>query len=862
MTDPQLAVGKLGKRLGSCACATLLLVLTAASADPTNEAVQPAWQSRVTPRIQAILQSANSTLPSSSQTAGAIGAPVVSQSAFGARYDAKNRLQIDVEFDCAIPAPSKALAASGMIIGTIVKAPPLCVVEGWAIAAKVPALATVPGVTKIDLPHYSRPHPPIGTLSRPVSGGSLSAFASSGSPAIDGNGITIMNVDKYVQQTRGSGTGVTIGVISDDAVNLALIQSRGELPLSTRIVQPSANPMVHSSFTDEGTMMLEEVYAVAPGATMIFCGPLTYVEYLGCMQQFIAAGATVVSDDLSFAGYDVMAASNQNMAAQALENILIANPALVLFTAVGNNATEFWQGPYNPFSLLGGATCTPSGQPAQTDNYFQQFGPSFNDITWQTNGGKDIFLTSSIQSGQATANNLDLYVFDSTTLQLVACATSASGGTVGSTSYTVIDGSQIPPGKYLIVIGSTGANLSGTFLKLAGTDDATGTSFSPSTTGAPMSPQDFASGVVMVGAVIGIDGIGNSIESFSNTGPIQLAIPSSLTLQAPQLVAPDAIYVDNSGTLFPASGGTFFGTSAASPNSAGVAALIRSAFPTLTSSQIVAAMENGASLLGGLAPNATFGYGRVDAIGTLAMIPGPSLTGLQGVSLVGGSPPTVVPFTVGGTGVIKVSSASSANLTGSGSIGVTVSPANCGNPVTACTLTLAPAAGSFGNATIQVTASDGANRTQSPQVAVAVAKPASPTVTITSGGSQSVVVNGAIAPINFTLTGTGNLVVTNNTTNVASFTISSGCGSTTMSCTVNLGAASSTAGTATVVLTVKDGYAQSASVSASVSETNPPSKSGGGGLDRWTLMLLGCVVLLHAFVRKNRSYRPVKSSEL
>jgi len=164
--------------------------------------------------------------------------------------------------------------------------------------------------------------------------------------------------------------------------------------------------------------------------------------------------------------------------------------------------------------------------------------------------------------------------------------------------------------------------------------------------------------------------------------------------------------------------------------------------------------------------------------------------------------------------------------------------------------------GSFGTANIQVTVKDGANRSSLVPVAVVVTKPAAPTISLTSGASQSVNVNAAIAPVMFTLAGTGALVVTPTTSNVSSLTITSGCGTTTMTCTANLGTASSTAGTATLAITVQDAYVQTASATATVMETAPP-KSGGGGLDRWTLLALGCLSILQ--VLRSKGITPAKS---
>jgi hypothetical protein len=838
MTDPRLAVGNARRHLRHIPGAALLLLLTAAAAGTNSAMVLPDWQSRVAPRVHQVLRA--------SQDSNSVAPKIAGSSA---RFDAKNRLQVDVEFDCAHTAPTAALTAAGMVIGTVVKAPPLCVVEGWAATSSIAALASVPNVKKVDLPKYSRSHPPMPSSSLAGFGSALTS-ATNGTPAIDGNGVTIMNADKYVQQTGKNGASVTIAVISDDATNLAAIQGRGELPASVNVVQPSANPATHSSLTDEGTMMLEEVYAVAPGAQLAFCGPETAVEYFGCLANLITAGATVISDDLTYPGFDVMSASPQNAAAQALANLLAANPSVMLYHSAGNDAKDYWQGAYSPLNVPGGGTCSPPGQTSQSDNYFQQFG-SNTHITWQTNGGKDLLLASVIPTAQSTPSNFDVYIYNPVSAQVVTCSTSATGWTDGSTSYSFIPGSQIPQGNYSILIGTPDATLNATFLKLIGNDDGGGT-FSPVSPGAPSSPQDFVAGVITVGAVYGNDGIGNTIEAYSDTGPLQLEFPAASILQAPILVAPDAIYVDNSGTLFVASGGIFPGTSAASPNAAAVAVLLRSAFPALTPTQVTTYMQTGAAPLGGFSPNSTFGYGRVDALGALAAIPGPTLTGLQNTSIVGGGAPAVVPFTVGGTGALSVSTAPSVSMTSSGSATVAISPSTCGNPTTSCTLTVTPATGSYGTANIQVAVKDGANRTLSSPVAVIVTKPAPPTISIMSGATQSVNVNAPIAPVMFTLTGTGALVVAPNSSNVSGLTITSGCGTTTMTCTANLGTASSTAGTATLAITVQDVYVQSASATATVTETVPP-KSGGGEMDRWTLLALGCLVLLQASRSRRRS---------
>src|SRR5207253_1628055 len=119
---------------------------------------------------------------------------------------------------------------------------------------------------------------------------------------------------------------------------------------------------------DEGTMMLEEIHAVAPGASLAFCAPVTTVGYIGCLQSLVAAGATIAVDDLAWANEDLLFANSPF--AQAVQAVLTANPNLLLFTVTENYNGSYWEGNYAPSTLasLGYAplTCSTSGQ---TDYY-------------------------------------------------------------------------------------------------------------------------------------------------------------------------------------------------------------------------------------------------------------------------------------------------------------------------------------------------------------------------------------------------------------------------------------------------------------------------------------------------------------
>jgi len=243
--------------------------------------------------------------------------------------------------------------------------------------------------------------------------------------------------------------------------------------------------------------------------------------------------------------------------------------------------------------------------------------------------------------------------------------------------------------------------------------------------------------------------MGNTIEYFSSVGPLYAAFPTPLQIQAPALVAPDGISVDASGTyfegfLFP--DGNFYGTSAAVPNAGAVAALIRGAFPDLSAADVLKALQNGATPLGSGTPNATYGYGRVDAVSALGTFPAPAITALPDSTIDPGKSTAAYPITVSGFGNLHFTVTSSntslipASLATAGSAGVNIAPASCGSTTLTCTVTVTATSGQYGGAvSMTVSVVDGAHRSASAAMTVTVNGPPAPppptvTVSSSSGG--------------------------------------------------------------------------------------------------------------------------------
>jgi hypothetical protein len=658
----------------------------------------------------------------------------------GAHADTAGRLQIDVHFDCSLAPPSTALAAAGLAVASSVKSGAFCVVEGWAPPTALPQIRVVPGVTRITAPSYVMPAPPRSQLpvAHQLTRGPLERQSTT-PQTIDQNGVSIMRAGPFVSQTGVNGAGVTVGVQSSGVYSLSTIESRGELPTSVQVVYPAG--ATGSVQADEGTVLLEEVHAVAPGAKLVYCGPSTFVDFTSCLTQLVNAGATIVLDDTGMISDGLMSQNSDQTS--AVVQFLTQNPTVMMFSSAGNNDGTYWEGDYVPVTTTGTslpALACPANS-ATPDAYVATFGGATSQtltVIGSAGASFPLLLAWADPPGQITSR-FDVYWFAAGGTTPLGCFS-----TSGSTTDQAMQELTLAAGTYTVVVASPDASASGKYLKLwAGGDGLT--TLSIATPGGLITPQAMAPGALMIGAVDGADGVGNTIEPFSSSGPLTFQFPTVGQLLAPTLVAPDGITVDATGTYFESElfpDGNFYGTSAAVPNAAAVAALLRSAFPALSVAQLSTALQSGATTLGTGVPNDVFGYGRVDALGALATLPSPTMSALVAQSSTGSASTTAQTFTVTGTGPLHftVSSSNTAlvpsSVVSAGTPGVTIS-SGCGSTTLSCTVSITPVTGQAGTATVTISVLDGANRPATAPVAFTATNPAPATTSTTSNGGAS-----------------------------------------------------------------------------------------------------------------------------
>lgn len=428
------------------------------------------------------------------------------------------------------------------------------------------------------------------------------------------------------------GTGVRIGVLSDSVRFLAQSQASKNLPLDVTVVPGQSGMTATSSGSGEGTAMLEIIHDLAPGAKLFFAtafaSDASFAQNIRTL-RFTYKCDIIVDDVLYFNE----APFQDTMIARAV-NEVVADGALY-FSSAGNEGNfddgtgGVWEGDFAD----GGSAGTLNGKTYRIHSFGER--RISNRIRAAAPEGSGYFLFWADPWG-GSRNDYDLFILDSTLSVVKGASIGSQTGT--QDPWEVIDGLGIVTGDRLVIV-SNNAQPRALYLSAFQGELALhtpGQTRGHSSTAGALSVAAVNASVARGGAFTG--GVTNPVASYSADGPRRIffhpdgspIVPGNFlftTTGGTLRQKPDLAAADGVSTSVPVAGlSTFFGTSAAAPHAAAVAALLKSAAPNLTNAQLRNLLVSTALDTGPLGWDRNAGIGIVTALGSqLAFAPSPLL---------------------------------------------------------------------------------------------------------------------------------------------------------------------------------------------------------------------------------------------
>ncbi len=442
--------------------------------------------------------------------------------------------------------------------------------QGWVSTSLLSELSQQKNVVRVTRPEYATPN--------------VGRVTTQGDAILRANKLREMGI---------TGEGIRVGIISDGANSWTSARASGDLPQNITTfgscTTRSANPsQCLSRLTcNEGTAMAEIIHDMAPDAELAVAAVSTSLEFISQINRLANTfKANIIVDDLGFFGEPYFQDGDLARAVAGL-------PASVLYvSSAGNSAASHYERDYRKF-------------PADTN---------IHDFGTQEGAGPDDAMGFLVPASRGTvallqwndsfsnpSSNYDLYIFNSD--GVITQQSNFTGG-------PAIEGVCVPnAGGADIVRFAVVDKRSGSGRRLEMFFLGAGAIEYPISRGSIFGHPGVTRAIA-VASINASDAGNNSIAFYSSRGPAQRGRAK------PDLSGIDGVSVTGAGG-FPS---TFFGTSAAAPHVAGVAALLMSASPKNTTALVREAMLRTAVDLGSSGRDSTFGFGRVDALNAIAQL--------------------------------------------------------------------------------------------------------------------------------------------------------------------------------------------------------------------------------------------------
>ena len=263
----------------------------------------------------------------------------VRHQAIHTQLTASGNVIVDVRLDGSVAADEvkKNLAALGLTIIGEHPARHADKRDGMLSATlpldKATEAAKVPGVQSVLAAHRGRPR----------------------AGQVAGQGLAPLHADE-VQAAGYTGAGITVGVLSDSynqvSPHAAADVASGDLPAGVVVLQDDNEPDYD---TDEGRAMLQIVHDVAPGAKLAFSttGPtqVTFAAAIRSLRTNNSALCDVLVDDIGFSDEPFF---SDSVVAEAVDDVVtssaLAGKKVLYYSAAGNDGSASYTATFDPVS--------------------------------------------------------------------------------------------------------------------------------------------------------------------------------------------------------------------------------------------------------------------------------------------------------------------------------------------------------------------------------------------------------------------------------------------------------------------------------------------------------------------------------
>lgn len=463
---------------------------------------------------------------------------------------------------------------------------------------------------------------------------------------INGSGVRVGVLSDSVNDTLG-------GIIDDGILRASRPQASSDLPPQVRVIDPGPGML-----TDEGAAMMELIHDLAPGAALSFASAFTgYAQFAAnilALRTDPGYGCDVICDDVIYYAEPVY---QDGPIALAVEEVVAAGA--VYFSSAGNDADNAHERTFHDVN------------PAQENEHDPPDGTDFHDFGAAYGRSSDTHLELRLPSrssviatlhwdepgggvmaaGPGAGADLDLYLVRDTNLPLSQQNILSSGNDFqGSpeqpagepvetmlytntlsnerTVYLVIDhyAGRKPVQLRLGIFLSGGATIVDKHLVRDRTVYGHAAAEHAMACAAIFYGEIDSRGVYQIPSAI------INVEPFSSHGgdlPIWFNGQGTLRYTTPQIrYKPDFAAPDGSNTSFFSqdiaydddSHPNFFGTSAAAPHAAAVAALLLEASPALSPTRVYQILRQTALDVESPGPDILSGAGLIDAIAAVQRV--------------------------------------------------------------------------------------------------------------------------------------------------------------------------------------------------------------------------------------------------